>query len=344
MFYKLHMISGEKRVSKSPTPKDILAKISEYDVFMYYMPEKSWQLNRATYSPFRTESNPSFMIYEKDGLMLFLDFSDSSYRGDCFQFVQMMFNLSYNEALLKIDRDFNIGISGNKNDHLPDYKQIVSRYEQPEILEKRYAHIQVITRKFTLEELEYWNGYHQDISDLRENNVYAVKHLYMNRQKLTVKKTELIFGYFYDGHWKIYRPFAQKHSKWVPNNVPITLMDGKENLKNDQLAFINKSKKDYMVIKKLYPYTCAVQNEGWACFSDENVEFLRNNSSKQILSFDSDEAGVKNSKLVTDMFGFSYCNVPRYYLQEGIKDWADLGKKYGLQIIEHYLKQQFIIT
>jgi hypothetical protein len=62
-----------------------------------------------------------------------------------------------------------------------------------------------------------------------------------------------------------------------------------------------------------------------------------------VLSFDSDVPGVKNSKVITDLFGFEYCNVPRYYLQEGIKDWALLAKTYGLIVVEHYLKQKGII-
>jgi hypothetical protein len=200
----------------------------------------------------------------------------------------------------------------------------------------------VIARKFTNEELEYWNQYHQDIEDLKQNNVYSIKKLYLNRRAVHLKETELRFGYFYDGHWKIYRPF-NKDFKWFPNNVPISAMDGKDNLDKTKMAFINKSKKDYMVMKKIYPHSCAVQNEGVACFSEDNIDFLKHNSSSQILSFDSDVPGVKNSKMVTEMFNFDYCNVPRYYLQEGIKDWADLAKKYGMQIIEHYLKQKFII-
>ena len=48
----------------------------------------------------------------------------------------------------------------------------------------------------------------------------------------------------------------------MPNNVPITAMDGKEDIINCNVAFINKSKKDYMVMKKVFPCCCAVQNEG----------------------------------------------------------------------------------
>jgi hypothetical protein len=129
----------------------------------------------------------------------------------------------------------------------------------------------------------------------------------------------------------------------MPNNVPITAMDGKENITNCEVAFINKSKKDYMVMKKLFPCSCAVQNEGLGCFSPENVEFLKANSDRQILSFDADDVGVQNSKQITEMFDFEYTNVPRKYLAEGIKDWADLAKIHGMQAIEDYLKSKQLI-
>ena len=141
---------------------------------------------------------------------------------------------------------------------------------------------------------------------------------------IPVQETELRFGYFYDGHWKIYRPFADKKNKWMPNNVPITMMDGMKDVEHCRLAFINKSKKDYMVMKKLYPHCCAVQNEGIGCFSPENVQYLKDNSDIQILSFDADITGVQNSQQITKLFGFGYCNVPRKFLSEGIKDWIAL--------------------
>ena len=79
------------------------------------------------------------------------------------------------------------------------------------------------------------------------------------------------------------------------------------------------------------------------CFSDENVQYLLDNSRKQILSFDSDDTGVSNSKKITDMFGFDYCNVPREFLKEGINDWADLARAHGLKVIEEYLINKNII-
>lgn len=339
VFYFKAMIRGRKRVELSPD--SILNKISEYDIYKMYMPHQNWKINVVTYSPFRNEKNPSFIIGYRGGALRFFDFGDSSKKGNCFNFVMMLFNVGLNDALLMIDRDFDLGIisgSSTKN-----YERIVSDYAQPTATSKREYFIQVKTRKFTNEELAYWNGYYQDIDDLRANNVYSIDTVYLNKQKFPIKDTELRFGYLYEGHWKIYRPFADKKNKWMPNNVPITMMDGLDDITDCEVAFINKSKKDYMVMKKVFPCCCAVQNEGMGCFSEENVGFIKENSERQILSFDSDETGVKNSKLISDKFGFDYCNVPRLYLDEGIKDWADLARIHGLKTIEKYLTQKELI-
>lgn len=334
------MICGERKTKLSI--EAILSRISEYDIFRFYMPHRDWKINRVTYSPFRQENNPSFMIGNKLGYLMFIDYADTSKRGDCFNFVQALHNLpSVSDTLKMIDRDFGLGLSTGVV--TGEYKKIIAEYKQPDI-EKRYSLIQVKVRKFTQEELDYWNQYHQDIQDLRDNNIYSIKDLYLNKQKFPLSDTELRFGYLYEGqYWKIYRPFADKKKKWMPNNVPITAMDGKENIKNCEVAFINKSKKDYMVMKKLFPCSCAVQNEGLGCFSHENVEFLKANSDRQILSFDADDVGVQNSKQITEMFDFEYTNVPRQYLAEGIKDWADLAKAHGLQAIENYLKSKNLL-
>jgi hypothetical protein len=332
------MIQGKKK--QELTVKAILDKISDYDIFRMYMPDKSWKLNQVTYSPFRKENNPSFLIGNRKGHISFIDFADTSLRGDCFTFVKLLYGFgNLYDALKMIDKDFGLGIIGAPTG---EYKKIVAEYKQPEIT-KRNSLIQVVTRKFTNSELEYWNSYHQSLDDLRANNVYAIKKVFLNKQLFYTKETEMVFGYLYDGHWKIYRPYGDKKNKWVPNNVPITAMDGKEDIINCNTAFINKSKKDYMVMKKVFPCSCAVQNEGLGCFSPENVEYLKANSDNQILSFDSDVIGVQNSQQITKLFDFGYANVPRKYLKEGIKDWADLAKAHGIDAIKEYLIKKDLI-
>ena len=335
-------VNGMKRAMPIKTDS-ILEKVSEYDIFRYYMPHSDWKPNIVTFSPFRNEKNPSFMIGNKHGRLTFIDFGDTSKRGSCFDFVMMIHNIiDYQEALKLIDRDLGLGLSRGTNTNV--YKHIVKEYKQPIKTAKTYSHIQVITKKFTNEELAYWAQYHQDIEDLKANNVYSISKVYLNKQLFPAPIGELRFGYLYGDKWKIYRPHAKdKRSKWVPNNVPITTMDGKDDIKQCDVAFINKSKKDYMVMKKLFPCSCAVQNEGLGCFSPENVEYIKSNSASQILSFDSDVTGVENSQQITQMFDFGYCNVPRKYLSEGIKDWADLAKVHGMKAIEEYLLSKELI-
>lgn len=303
----------------------------------------AFELNEVTYSPFRDERNPSFMIGNRHGRLTFIDFGDTSKRGSCFDFVKALYYLKdLNEVLELIDRDMGLGFKVHTRTH--EYKRIVSEYKQPIKAPKVYTNVQVVTRAFTKDELAYWNDYHISLDDLKANNVYAISKVYLNRQLVPAPISDLRFGYLYDDKWKIYRPFAKdKRYKWVPNNVPITAMDGKDRIKDCDVAFINKSKKDFMVMSKIFPCSCAVQNEGLGCFSPENVEFLKTNSRKQILSFDSDVTGVQNSQQITQLFDFDYCNVPKKYLEQGIKDWADLAKHHGLQVIEDYLKDKGIL-
>jgi DNA primase len=323
-------------------PERLLEKISEYDIFRYYMPRSNWQLNVVTLSPFRNERNPSFIIGDKHGRLTFIDFGDTSKRGSCFDFVRMLFNINLDEALKMIDRDLGLGMTRSTNTE--EYKRIISEYKQPIKMSKTYTNIQVTVKRFTNEELAYWAQYHISEDELKANNVYSISKVYLNKQLFPAPLDELRFGYLYDDRWKIYRPHAKdKRSKWVPNNVPITAMDGKEDIKQCDVAFINKSKKDYMVMKKIFPCSCAVQNEGLGCFSPENVEYIKSNSASQILSFDSDITGVENSQQITQMFDFDYCNVPKKYLAEGIKDWADLAKAHGMKAIEDYLKEKELL-
>lgn len=317
------------------TKELILSKITSYDIFRYYMPNVNWKVNVKTNSPFKKDNNPSFLIGYRFNDLSFVDFRDTSLKGDCFTFVKLLYNLeNVYDAYKKIDNDFELGIL---NSSKINYTSIIKQYKQPELVIKN-TFIQVKTKKFTKEELAYWEDYYQTIDDLKENNIYSISKLYLNRELFSFNPTNLKFAYLYEDKWKIYTPFADKRQKWVPNNVPITAMDGLHNVQNCDVIFITKSKKDYMVLKKIIPNVCAVQNEGIGCFSEENVKYLKNNSKRQILSFDSDETGVKNSIEITKKFEFDYQNVPKMYLKENINDWASLAKEKGIKTVEKLIK------
>lgn len=338
-FYFLNMsITGVRRVVL--TPQAILQRISEYDIFRFYMPDKMWKPNQATLSPFRNEENPSFVIGNKHGSLSFIDFADSDKRGDCFTFVKLLFNLSsIDEVLRMIDRDFGLGISSVP---VNDYKKIIAEYKQPEDLGKRYSLIQAETRAFTHEELAYWNMYYQSLDDLRVNHIYSIKHLYLNRKKFCLNDDELRFGYFYNGgYWKLYRPFASKKNKWI-SNVPLDTAYGLGNLNSNFNTLVCKSLKDYMVCLKIYPYVCHVQNESLAAFSHETVAYIKEHSKEVYYGGDSDKPGKEASYAITGAFGFKHINPPDMLLPD-IKDFADWGRYKGLETVrEHFIKKGLI--
>jgi len=334
------MITGVKKVTL--TTEAILRRISEYDIFRYYMPNTQWKPNDATISPFprsdgRIENNPSFVIGNKHGNLSFIDFTDTSLRGDCFTFVKLLLHIpTLDEVLKTIDRDFGLGISTGQ---VGNYKKIVGQYQQPEDLGKRYSLVQVSTRQFTHNELAYWNLYYQDIEDLRANHIYSIKELYLNKKRFPLNDNELRFGYLYDGYWKIYRPFADKRSKWVPNNVPLNMMRGLDNLNKEYNSLILDSLKDYMVCRKIYEYVAHSQNESLAAFSHENIAYIKENSKEVFYGGDSDAPGKQASYAITSAFGFKHINPPDNLLPS-VKDWAGWGKDRGLKELEnHFIKK-----
>lgn len=331
------MIQGKRRTDLSP--ESVLRLITEQDIYRRYMPHRDWRLNVVTNSPFHRDDHPSFLIGNKHGSLYHIDFATPDNRGDCFDFVRQLFGISFGEALEKIDQDMGLGLRGGES--LIDLKRIVS-LRQIEA-EKRYCLIQCETRPFTDKDIEWWGQYHITPEELRENRVYSIKRAYLNRQKIPIDPQELRFGYLFNSHWKLYFPERPKRKKWI-SNVPLTYIEGKQYVEGSMgKIIITKSKKDAMVLRKLFPATCSVQNEGIGCFPKENVKFFKDNSQSQVLSFDSDVPGVNSSKYITELFGFEYCNVPRKYLEEGIKDWADLAKDHGLEKVEEVLKEKNLI-
>lgn len=335
------MIQGKKKLTL--TSECILSKITSYDIMRWYMPNKDWVLNRATLSPFRQEEHESFLIGNRHGEVTFIDFGDATKRGDCFTFVKLLYNLpTLDDTLRKIDNDFGLGILSNTGD-VGKYRAIVANYKQPEEMGKRYSIIQCVTRKFTNEELRYWNDYYQSLDDLRANHIYSIKELYVNKQKYPLKDGDLRFGYLYEGgYWKIYRPFEDKKRKWICN-VPITTTYGLESLNSDKNALICKSLKDMLVCKKVYEHTCHVQNESLAAFSDHTINYIKEHSKEAFYGGDSDKPGKEASYAITRAFDFKHINPPDELLKSCCKDFADWAKSKGLEDVrKHFIKKRLI--
>lgn len=329
-------VIGRKR--EQLTLESILDKVSDYDIYRFYIGH-DFALGKPFNSPFRKDDNPSFCVsVTRSGKLHHIDFGDSEKRGDCVDLVMQLLFLDYMGALYRIDLDFGIGNG-----------KVKSSYKRPEFSEttqtQKRVLIQVTSRSFDTADLTYWNSYGISERELKENNVYAVKKLFLDRKRHPLADTDLVFGYLFEDSWKIYRPLAPKREKWL-SSVPADRMSGLHRITPGcTKAVITKAKKDEMVLAKFIPNVCSVQNESTVAISKENINLLTGRCGSVFLNFDSDEVGVQSCKYY-NQFGFSWVNCPRgYYKPDGglIKDFADLARYHGLQlVIDHFSKKGII--
>lgn len=331
------MIKGRKRQGNYTllNKENILNRVSEADIIMAFWPAgKKLAWNRAISSPFRQDDAPSFIIGNKYGHITYKDMGDYSYRGDVWKFVQQIQNLyTFQEVLQIIDSRFMLGLS--KGEPIKGKSTIIT-WEPPKIELKPPPFIQVVTRKFNKTELDWWAQYFIDRQDLKEEYIYAPKEIYRNRRKLP--NTELTFCYYYPEieKWKIYRPLCDGKGKKVPvhqrkwdtNVQPFDYVEHLDKIQNCDIAYLEKSRKDRIVLKKALELDCiAVTNaEDPSCLSDEAIQHLKKNSRIQVTISDNDKKGKEFSWYLTTEHGFRHCNVPDHYLEKGVTDFADMAK------------------
>jgi len=327
------MVKGTPK--KSEKFENILDKVDPYYIYSYYLGNK-FSTSRNISSPFREDDHPSFRIkVASDGSLFHKDYGDATKAGNCINFVQQLYNISYKDAILKIENDFSI----RKNNK--EYQRIIADFKKPGNLKQKVPDvIEVISRDFTQEELAYWKQYEITKSELVANHVYAIKELWKNGK--LIEDSSLKFAYHYDPYWKIYRPLVERKWKWIWNNTPNDRMHGLENVIGQQKVIVTKSHKDYLVLSAIYPYVCATQNESEVAINQQNLEMLQ--SCKEVyIIFDNDAAGVRSCKFY-NQYGFKYWNVPQKYYQETkSKDPSDLVKNYGLKELIKLLKEKKII-
>ncbi len=104
-------VIGKKK--KELSPEYILSKVSEYEIYRYYL-GYDFNIGQAVLSPFRKEENPSLTIrVNSNGEIRHKDWTDSEKCGGCIDFVMQLFNEDFYASLRRIDKDFGLGVLGN---------------------------------------------------------------------------------------------------------------------------------------------------------------------------------------------------------------------------------------
>lgn len=297
------------------TKEEIFSKISDYDVFKNYI--GGFKINRAICSPLRTDKSPSFSVRAgKTGNLYWVDYGADEH-GDCISLVERMYGLQYADALMKIAHD--MGISNGSN----EYKRIIAQYSKPVIDQRRYSFIQANVKAWDKRSLAWWEKYLIAEEDLKRENIYSVSKVFLNRKCIPIGATELVYGYWSAVGWKIMFPERPKDSKWL-SNIPLTMLEGMDKLSKEHDTIVVPAKKCRIVVEKVHPWCCNIQNESVGSITDEMAKEITENSRRVFYWGNSDEPGKKASYKITEKYKWLHINTPDPLLPEVTdpSDWS----------------------
>jgi hypothetical protein len=314
----------------------ILSKIDETAIWCNYY--GSFKFNKGYSSKFRKDRRPSTEFrLNNHGSIRLVDYATGQ-RFDCFQYVKELYNCDYNQSLQIIARDF--GLISNIKCSVPD--QVFQESKNINLETKKQTLIQFISDKWNTQNLAYWKKYHIAQEELEKELIFPVKQLFVNKNEILGKQQRYAYliDYILEGELKqgikILSPYDEK-MKWI-SSVTLSCMGDILNLPhNDNKIFICKSKKDKIILKKLFTDVCWTQNESFESFPLDIQDKLLNEYKERIIVYGSDTQGVEASKRFTER-GFSWFNIPQEELILGVNDPAEYIKLYGID----NLKQLFI--
>lgn len=301
----------------------ILSKVTEYDIYAKYIGQ--FKVGMIYNSPFRKDKNPSFGIYysKRTKQLLFKDHGTGEC-GNVIKFVSLFTGKTeYNDILSDIVDKLNI----TNNTKLVSSKQYIQPTETV---------IGVVRQEFTDVDINYWKQFNISINTLKKFNVNSIKYYLCNGiVKGTYKRENPMYAYKVYNNFKIYRPLADKYTKWR-NNLTDYDIQGYEQLpQKGDILFITKSMKDIMCLHEMgYP---AVSPSSESTFLPKDVlEQLKTRFKRIIILFDRDTAGVKRSRKLSRETGLEAIFINKKFKA---KDVSDAVKANSFEEIKNWLNE-----
>lgn len=301
----------------------ILSKVTEYDIYAKYIGQ--FKVGMIYNSPFRKDKNPSFGIYysKRTKQLLFKDHGTGEC-GNVIKFVSLFTGKTeYNDILSDIVDKLNI----TNNTKLVSSKQYIPPTETV---------IGVVRQEFTDVDINYWKQFNISINTLKKFNVNSIKYYLCNGiVKGTYKRENPMYAYKVYNNFKIYRPLADKYTKWR-NNLTDYDIQGYEQLpQKGDILFITKSMKDVMCLHEMGYLAVSPSSE--STFLPKDVlEQLKMRFKRIIILFDRDVAGVKRSRKLSRETGLEAIFINKKFKA---KDVSDAVKANSFEEIKNWLNE-----
>lgn len=314
-----------KRIKKEdPITLDyILSRVTEYDIYARYIGQ--FKIGYIYNSPFREDKNPSFGIFRsrKTGKLLFKDHGNGLC-GDVIRFVQEYTGITnYDKLLKQIVKDLNI-----KNNTVLKSTKAYEKSEE--------TVIGVVRQEFTNVDKAFWQQFGITLDTLKKYNVSSIKYYLCDGIVKGIYKDESpMYAYKVYDKFKIYRPLADKCTKWR-NNLTEYDIQGLEQLpEKGELLIITKSLKDVMCLREM-GYDAISPSSESTFIPDNILDILKKRFKRILVCFDRDPAGVKNMRKISKKTGLNGFLVHKKFQS---KDISDAVKYNGFEVIKNWLNK-----
>lgn len=295
------------------TKEQILEKISEEDIFRYYVPHLV-EFGKNFKSELYADTKPSCSIKRFTNGLLYKDFGTGDVY-DCFAYVQAKFNCNFQECLKIIACDFNLI---KVSTYIPTNVVFgIPNKEKVTIVE---TEIKIRSHKFEKKDFVYWNSYGVTNEFLALDKIKAISYYWINGNRFKAED----YAYAYIGgnyKYKIYQPFSQY--KWF-NNLNKVILGYDILPETGDLLFITSSFKD---VGCLYGsnYNAIDLGSETSNISQLTLDYLKERFKRVVIYYDNDESGIKLATAKAEEWNIEFIHNPK----DEPKDPSDYYKKYG---------------
>jgi hypothetical protein len=332
----------------------ILAKKPDSILWRHYL-GRDYTLGRSIPAPYRPDKSPSFCLkYDpKSGKIIGKDYGKGGFHGDVFDYVQMLYNLDFYSALVRVNLDFDLGLKYSLDRYNPqgDWRPVTKK--EVEVLDKFQASydekeivIQFQPRHFTSGDGAYWTQYGIRGTTLLKYRVYAVDRVWLNKTTIYWHKvSDPCYIYFFpqtdyrpSDHAKCYWPLSTRR-RFLGNCSNERDIQGYDQCsiakhKHSDLLVLTKSMKDCMVLHELGVEAMATHGEAHKLSADF-VRHLKKYYGRIVSLYDRDETGMKGAQVLWREYGIQPYFINKKYM---CKDVSDMFKAHGREVTNTFIQ------
>lgn len=304
--------------------RDLLEKVSDYDIYSYYL--GSFKPKVLMNSPLRPDDKiPSFAIFpSKTGDLLFKDHGTGE-AGNALKFVKLYRGIDTREELekelLRIVRRMN-----------PNQAVRINTYQYSS---SSVTDIGIVRQPFNTIDKQYWKQFHISIDTLKKFNVFSIKYFLCNSVvRGTYKETSPMYAYKVYDKFKIYRPLASKYTKWR-TNLTNRHVQGLAELPQGggNLLIITKSLKDVMCLYEM-GYNAIAASSETTFIPDDILQNLRSKWKHIVILYDRDRTGMLKARGYNKQYKLDAIFVHKKFKA---KDISDAVKGNGFFAVKEWL-------